>query len=156
MVKVGEHVNAGTTLIQLVDTKNLWVSYKIPEYYASHLALGQRVVLTVRSTTETDQSVTGSVVFIAPIVDPKTHTISIKATLENPNHDLWPGMFAQVDQHLNTIQDTLVIPEACLIKTLEGYEVLMITEGKLQKRSVTVGARQKARAQILSGLSLKS
>jgi len=154
LVKVGEHVHAGAALIQIVDSIDLWVSYKIPEYYASHLALGQSVVLKIRNTTETDQSVSGSVVFIAPVVDPKTHTISIKATVENPSHDLWPGMFAQVDQNLNTIPDALVIPEACLIKTLEGYEVLMITEGKLQKRSVTVGARQEARAQILSGLSL--
>jgi multidrug efflux pump subunit AcrA (membrane-fusion protein) len=154
LVKVGEHVNAGTTLIHLVDTQDLWASYKIPDYYASHLALGQSVVLKVRSTAETDQSLRGAVVFIAPMVDPKTHTIAIKATVENPKHDLWPGMFVQVDQNLHTIPDALVIPEACLIKTLEGYEVLMISGGKLEKRSVVVGARQKARAQILSGLSL--
>ncbi len=154
LVKIGEYVDAGTAIIHLVDTEDLWISYKLPEYYASDLALGQSVVSKVRTPTETDQILEGTLIFIAPIVDPKTHTIAMKARLKNQHHEVWPGMYAQVDQQLNTINDALVIPEFCLIQTLEGYEVLMIVEGKLQKRSVRIGARQKGRVQIQAGLNV--
>jgi len=47
-----------------------------------------------------------------------------------------------------------VIPEACLILTMEGYDVFVIANGKIQKRAVKIGGRRGGKVHILSGISL--
>jgi len=151
-VKSGAIVERGESLVELVNTDRLELSYRIPENFAPKLDIGQTVEVSVSAFA--NRHFTGTVRFIAPIVDRKTHTILIRATVENPNQDLWPGMSAQVTQVLAVHPSALVIPEACLKLTLEGYEVFVVREGKIQKRAVEIGDRQNGRVHILSGVQL--
>jgi multidrug efflux pump subunit AcrA (membrane-fusion protein) len=151
-VKSDEYVTAGSDLVDLVNTELLTLTYRVPENYASKIDLGQAVEVSVKAYP--DRSFTGTVNFISPIVDRKTYTILTKALIKNPNQDLWPGMSAHVKQILVLHPDALVIPESCLILSMEGYDVFVILDGKIQKRKVTIGERNKGRVHVLSGLSV--
>lgn len=151
-VNVGEYVTPGMELVDLVNTDLLSITYKVPESYAPKLELGQTVELSVKAFP--DQKFTGTVQFVSPVVDPKTYTILLRATVQNPRQALWPGMSAHVQQLLATEPEALVIPESALILTMEGYEVFVLEEGKLLKRAIKIGDRQKGRVHVLSGLNL--
>ncbi|HXH55505.1 MAG TPA: efflux RND transporter periplasmic adaptor subunit [Gammaproteobacteria bacterium] len=152
-VKSGEFITAGTELVDLVDTELLTLIYRVPEHYASKLDMEQPVEVSVKAYE--NLVFQGKVKFISPIVDRKTHTILIKAMVKNPDQNLWPGMSAHVKQILALHPQALVIPESCVILTLEGYEVFVIVDGKIQKRKVIIGERSKGRVHVLSGLTLE-
>jgi multidrug efflux pump subunit AcrA (membrane-fusion protein) len=149
-VKSGEFITAGTELVDLVDTTLLTFIYRV--HYASKLDLGQTVEVSVKAYE--NRIFQGAVQFISPVVDRKTHTILIKAMVKNPDQNLWPGMSAHVKQILALHPKALVIPESCIILTMEGYDVFVIADGKIQKRSITIGERSKGRVHVLSGLTV--
>lgn len=151
-VKTGEYVTAGTELIELVNTDLLFLTYRVPEHYAGRLESGQTVQVSVKAFPS--QIFEGTVHFISPVIDRKTYTILIRAIVKNPHQNLWPGMSAHVDHLLATHPKALVIPEACLMLTMEGYEVFVVADGKIQRRRVQVGEKQSGRVHIKSGLSL--
>jgi len=150
-VKSGEFIIAGTELVDLIDTELLTLTYRVPEHYASKLDSGQTVELSVKAYE--NLIFQGEVKFISPVVDRKTHTILIKALVKNPHQNLWPGMSARVKQILVLHPEALVIPESCIILTLEGYDVFVIVDGRIQKRKITIGERSKGRVHVLSGLT---
>lgn len=149
-VKPGEYVTSGTELIDIVDTEQLSVHYRIPEQYAPALKNEQAVVLTVPAFPNREFS--GKVTFISPIIDRKTHTIQVHAQVNNNDQDLWPGMFAHLQHILAVENQALVLPESTLNLTLEGYDLLLVIDNQLVRRSVKVGTRDKGRAHILSGV----
>lgn len=151
-VKSGEFMIAGTELVDLVNTELLTLTYRVPEHYASKLEMGQNVEVSVKAYP--NMIFQGTVQFISPVVDRKTYTILIKALVKNPDQNLWPGMSAHVKQILVLHPKALVIPESCLILTMEGYDVFVIVEGKIQKRRIIIGERSKGRVHVLSGLSV--
>lgn len=152
LVKPGEYVGVGTALIDLVNTESLSLTYRVPESYSSKLNVEQTVEVSVKAfPNEIFQSV---VKYVAPVVDKKTYTILIRATVKNSDQRLWPGMSAHVRQILKEYPNALVIPEAALILTLEGYEVFVIIDGKIEKRTVSIGTRRQGRVHVLSGLKL--
>jgi len=151
LVKPGEYVTSGTVLIELVNTESLSLSYKVPESYSSKLNLDQIVEIAVKAFPE--RLFEGRVKYIAPVVDKKTFTILIRATIDNAGQDLWPGMSGHVRHLLANHPEALVIPESSLVLTMEGYEVFIVQNGKIEKKSITIGTRRQGRVEILSGLN---
>ncbi len=151
-IKTGEYVTAGTELIELVNTDLLFLTYRVPEHYAGRLEVGQIVQVSVKAFP--DQVFEGVVHFVSPIVDRKTYTILVRAEVKNPHQNLWPGMSAHVSHLLTTHPNALVVPESCLILTMEGYDVFVVVEGKIERRTVEIGEKKNGRVHIKSGLNL--
>ncbi len=149
-VKPGEYIAAGTSLIELVNKNKLTIKYNIPEKFAGKSILGQEVLVKIKAYPK--EKFIGIVNFISPIVNKDTHSITIKALLDNPDQKLVPGSFTEIIQVLDNIPNALVIPEMALMHTLTGYEVYKIIDKKAIKTAVTLGVREKGRAEILSGL----
>jgi membrane fusion protein (multidrug efflux system) len=143
-------VSPGTELIQLVDPRELSLEYRVPEFYAAQLKPMQTVELSVHAFPE--RIFQGRTIFVSPVVDRKTYTIAVRAEIHNETRALWPGMSAQIRHSLTTYPEAWVLPETCLIVTLEGYEIYVVEAGHLVSRKITVGARQGGRVQIISGL----
>ena len=50
--------------------------------------------------------------------------------------------------------DALVVPDSCLVKNLDGYEVYTVVNNKIEKVRVTIGSSRKGRVEITSGVKL--
>jgi multidrug efflux pump subunit AcrA (membrane-fusion protein) len=152
LVKPGEYVASGTELVDLVNTDLLSLTYRVPEEFAGKLDLGQKVEVSVKAFP--DKTFLGEVQFISPIIDKKTYTILLKAEVKNPDQNLWPGMSAHVQHILSYHPKAIVIPESCLILSMEGYQVFVVFDGKIQKKTITIGERRGGRVHVLSGLTV--
>jgi len=150
-VKAGENINTGTELVDVVNSKKMLLSYRLPEHYANQLKVGQTIEMKVLACK--DKTFQASVRFVSPVIDKKTFTVLVRAELDNPDQILKSGMSAHVHHVLSVNPDALVLPEACLMPTLEGYDILLVREGKLQRQTVTIGGRKSGRVEILSGLN---
>ncbi|HWR15310.1 MAG TPA: efflux RND transporter periplasmic adaptor subunit [Terriglobales bacterium] len=103
--ELGEVVTAGTPVVSIADLDNIWVRAYISETELAKIRLGQEA--SVHTDTYPDKRYKGRVSFIASQAEftPKsveTHkervalVYRVKVAVENPNHELKPGMPADV------------------------------------------------------------
>lgn len=75
-------------------------------------------------------------------VDPKTGTMRIAATFDNPRGVLRPGQFARVRLPTSVAKDALLVPQRAIAETQGAYQVVVVTpDNKASIRPVKVGQR---------------
>lgn len=152
MVSLGQYVNAGTTLVTLVDLDKVKISFKIPERHLAHVKVGQEARLGVGAYP--DKIFTGKVDLINPEIDPTTRTVEVRLIAANPEGLLKPGMFARVELVTNRRENGLVIPEGALVAGLGNFSVYLVTGGVARVQLVKLGVRMPGKVEIASGLTV--
>jgi HlyD family secretion protein len=107
--ELGEYVVPGTPVVTIADLDHLWVRAYVSETDLGRVRWGQAA--TVRTDTYPGKSYKGTVAFISSDAEftPKTVQTNkervalvyrIKVDVENPNHELKPGMPADITLQL--------------------------------------------------------
>jgi membrane fusion protein (multidrug efflux system) len=147
---VGDFVDAGQELVDLVKLDQLEIDLRAPEVVLSELAVGQQVDFGVDSFPA--QTFKATVVAIAPTVDAAGRSVSLRARFDNPDGKLRPGMSARVRIVLSTSAQALVVPEQAIVPMGEQKNVYTIVQGKAHLAPVTLGARQPGQVEVTTGL----
>ena len=92
--------------------------------------------------------------FIDNSVDATTGTIRMKATFQNADHALWPGLFVQVTVVLRTDPNAVVVPSAAVQTSQTGQFVYVVKPDRTAEvRNVTVERQQGDDVVIARGIS---
>lgn len=150
-VSVGQYVDRGQALVELVDKSKVKITYRIPERRLSELKLGREARVTVSAYP--DQVFLGVVDLVSPVVDPSTRTVLVRAVVPNPDGLLNPGMFARIETVIERRESSLVIPESALVAGLDGFAVYAVTDGQARLTPVELGVRNRGTAEVRSGLA---
>lgn len=151
-VSRGDFVNVGQDLVTLVDLSSMKVEFKLPETALSQISLGQKVDLSIAAYPS--QTFHGEIYTISPIVDPRSHSFSVKAKVANEDLRLRPGLFTQIKVQLGTNENALLIPEEAVIPNDNMFLVMKMDENNtVAITPVTLGARKKAQVEVVSGIS---
>lgn len=150
-VNIGDFVNPGQKLIELVDRTLLRVNYSVPEKYFAAVKLGQTVKITAPELP--NHNFIGTVTYISPTIDPDSHTLSLEAQIPNLENILAPGLFVQVQQILNNNTQALLVPEESLVKSPDKIIVYRVVNNKAVATTVKTGIDENGYVQITSGLS---
>lgn len=160
-VNLGDYVKDGAELVNLEDTSQLMVDFRLPERYQSRLAPGQSVQLQLDALP--GKSYSARVQAIDPLLDANGRSVAVRAVLPPvPGGELRPGMFARVTTVFSTNEAALVVPEEAIVpQGGKQFVIKLDKEGegdgaKLVSRraEVQLGVRRGAQVQILQGLSL--
>jgi Cu(I)/Ag(I) efflux system membrane fusion protein len=89
----GQKVTAETELYTLLDLSDVWVMADVFEADAQRARVGQGAHVSFPG----GQSVFARVTYIQPQVDPATRTTKVRLELANPNMQLRPDMWVDVD-----------------------------------------------------------
>jgi len=140
-VELGQVVAAGTPIASLQSVSPIHAEFWSPQQSLADLRLRQRVRMRVDifpgSTWE------GEVTTINPEVEVATRNVRVRATFENPDGRLKPGMFASVEVVSSEKRSVLVIPATAVIYAPYGDSVFVLEEkGDAPGKAATV-ARQK-------------
>jgi membrane fusion protein, multidrug efflux system len=96
----------------------------------------------------------GRVSFIDNAVDTTTGTIKLKATFENTDHALWPGLFVQITLDLTTENNSIVVPAAAVQPSQAGQFVYVVKpDSSVEVRPVVILRQQGEQMVIASGLA---
>jgi membrane fusion protein (multidrug efflux system) len=88
-----------------------------------------------------------------PQVDQTTDTVTMRATLPNPERMLIDGQFVTVEIKERQQQPRLVVPQAALQVDQAGYYVLVVgADHKVEQRRVTTGPNQDTDVVIQNGV----
>ncbi len=148
-VYAGEMPASGTPIISIVDISQVVARANIPVKEAASIRVGRPARIT-----GPDGDLAGKVTVVSPSVDPSTTTVEVWVQVANPSEKLKPGASVRVAIIAETIQDTIVVPASALLNADDGGQKVMVITGDnvAHERRVSVGVRQGARVQIVSGL----
>lgn len=150
-VSVGEYVNAGQALVDLVRLDPLEVEFQVPENHAGRLAVGQPV--SVVTDALPGETFDGQVTAIAPNVSLSGRSIGVRARLANADKRLKPGQFAQVKLAMTAAAPVLMVPEQAVWPTGDQKMVYVVNNGKAELRPVTLGVREPGWVAVVAGLA---
>ncbi len=96
----------------------------------------------------------GEVNFTDPQLNPKTGTFAVRASVPNPDRELLPGQYTQVQLVLDTIPKAVVIHEKSIqIEQGGTYVMIAMPDGTAERRFIVTGARHEAEVVVDSGLA---
>ena len=176
-IELGASVDAKMTLFEVADLSTVWIEADVYENDAPFLRAGQEISAKVESYP--NRLFKGTVALVHPHLEEATRTNRVRIRFENPNHELRPGMYAEVriDTPLETIEPYktlaeklrltptpshgaamrpafLVVPESAVIDTGEKKIVYVErAEGQYEGREVELGPRQDDYYPVLKGLA---
>jgi membrane fusion protein (multidrug efflux system) len=127
-VNVGQMINPGQQVVQLTALDRVYVDFALPQQTLPQLATGYEA--RVHADALPGHEFKGKVTAINSMVDAVTRNVGVQATLENPDHDLHPGMFVKVDVILPEKSKTLVIPGSAVSYAPYGNSVFVIDKKK--------------------------
>ena len=147
----GMKLDAGAMPYEIVDLSSVWV---LADVYESELRLVKvNMSATLRLNAFPNREFKGKVVFIDPLLDPKTRTVKVRLTFPNPTGDLRPEMFGEVVLH-GLARDGLSIPPDAIIDSgADKLVFVAVGAGKFSPRKVKVGESDGAHVEIVSGLA---
>ena len=150
-VAVGNQVTDSAPLFRLANLDRVWVIASVFEKNMGQVAIGQNAAVTLAAYP--GREFEGRVTWIADIVDEKTRTLKIRIEVDNKDRAVRPGSFARVKINTASQQEVLAVPAAAILRQkAETIVFVHVGGGLFKRREVTVGARSRDTAEILSGL----
>lgn len=139
MVQLGEFVQKGTPLFELVSLDPLEVEFSVPEREAVRVENGVEVAVIVEAWR--DRSFAGFVKFVSPTVDPETRTLRIRAEIDNRDGSLRPGLFARVNLGVSERSGVTMVPEEALIQRSTGAWLFkLLPDQRVKRLEVATGS----------------
>jgi Cu(I)/Ag(I) efflux system membrane fusion protein len=150
MVQQGQYVNTGEVLFNIADLSKVWVEIEVFENEVPYVRVGQQV--EIRSSGDHSVALRGTISFVYPFHDPKTHTVKARVEMPNPGMRLKPDMFVNAIIKIPLVKG-IIIPVTSVIDTGKRQVVWVETSsGMFEPRDVQVGERVEEKLQILSGI----
>jgi len=158
MSRPGMNVKMGDKLVSVLDLSNLWVWAEFYENEIGLLKRGQQIDVSLPAFP--NQTFRGQIAVINPSIDAAKRTARVRIDIPNPQAQLRPGMYANVEVKINE-GEGLTIPVQAALPTGERMLVFLDRgQGKLLPRYIQVGRsfttfdgqRQGRYYQVVNGL----
>ena len=148
-VSVGDLVNVGAPLFDLVDLDPLELRARLPERHGAAIAVGQRALIELESHAGTFE---GRVARVSPAVDVRTRTFEIEIRVPNPGRELRPGSFATAEIETVIEPDVLQVERASVATFAGVHKVFVIVDGVALERVVELGSERDGKVEVTKGL----
>jgi membrane fusion protein, multidrug efflux system len=150
-VSVGNYVSPGQDLVNLEDIDPIKVDFPVPERALSAVEVGQPIEVTVDAWP--GRTFEGEVYAIDPQIHAQGRSIAIRATIDNHDRLLRPGLFAAVRLITARRPEALLVPEQAIFAHLGKPHVYKVVDGVARLTEVQLGGRRVGQAEIVSGLA---
>lgn len=160
-VDLGDFVDLGKPILELIKNKPLRVSYSIPEKIIALVKLNQE--LEISTDTYPGKSFKAYVDFVSPRVDPESRSVLVRARVADSQYELKANQYVKILQNLKNISDALLVREEAVYLD-QGQEYVYLAEVKsdgneensvsytAKKQAVKTGIRKDNTVQIVEGI----
>jgi RND family efflux transporter MFP subunit len=152
LLPAGTSSNIGeSALCHLSQNDVLRLVIPVPERVVPDIHLGQSISVNVSALRKT---ITGKVVRYAGQIDMQTRTMHTEVQVANPNYEIVPGMYADVQIPIVSGSNVLAVPiQSVQTKNTEDGSVLVVNDAnEIEQRNVKLGVQTANYIEILSGL----
>jgi RND family efflux transporter MFP subunit len=149
LTNVGEFLTSGSPVLSIVRANPLRLRLDVPERLASPIKPGLRVQVSLEGDTNI---YTGTLLRVAPALDPRARMLITEAELQNPGN-LRPGTFARAHILVEEAVPTLAAPADAVISFAGIERIYLAITNRAVERLVTTGRRDGNWVEILKGIS---
>lgn len=146
----GVRIEAGSSLVKLMDYSRLHMEVNLPEKSMGRIKPGQQVRVT--NYTIAGDTLAGSVNQLSPAIDPETRSYKGLITVNNPGLKLRPGMYVKGEIVVASSAEAIVIPKDIIVSKQRGNSVFVVEKGIAYERVVEFGLENPREVEIVSGL----
>jgi RND family efflux transporter MFP subunit len=150
-VAIGTYLSVGQPIAVVVRDHPLRFRGTVPERHAQALAVGQEVRLRIVSVSE---PCTAKISRVSPTLDQRSRALLFEAEVDNSDHRLRTGLFAEAEVVVDSSAQAMVIPESAIVEFAGTQKVWKIVDGLAGDQEVLTGARRNGEREILQGLSI--
>ncbi|MFA6233764.1 MAG: efflux RND transporter periplasmic adaptor subunit [Bacteroidota bacterium] len=150
-VVIGQLMDASTLAFRIINSSTLWAEGQIHEQSLPLLTGKPDVQLSV--TSFPGETFKGKVIYISPVVDERTRTITIRASVPNRAGRLKPQMFGELHVPIGGTVTGLLIPTEAVQKDNEATYVFVATsDTTFERRNVELGATFDSESEVRKGI----
>jgi RND family efflux transporter MFP subunit len=152
---IGALINAGqssgTELFRIADTHKLRIYVQVPEAYAAATKPGLEAEL--RFTEQANKKYVAQTVRTSNALDPVLRTLQVELQLDNTNHEVFPGAYAEVHFKLAGNAESLRLPANTVLFRAPGLQVATVDDTKhIKLKSIVQGRDFGNTIEVLSGI----
>ena len=136
LVDVGEWVEVGTPVYEMVDLAVIKVTADLPERRYGQVEVGSPVKI-IRAGTD-DAPLVGKVTGIAPRASETTHTFPVIIEVENANGHLGSGMLVRAALALEGKFTSLGISKDAIVREADRALIYTVEDGAASEVAVTI------------------
>lgn len=134
----GDFVTPNDTFGTFVNLTDAYAEFGAIEKDINKIKVGLPVTMTVDSYPQ--DTFTGEIESISPVVEGKTRTFKVKARIVNEGEKLKAGMFGRVGVQIYQKDNTLVIPSASFRKKDQEYFVYVVHPDATKEETAAMAA----------------
>lgn len=149
-INPGELAGTSTPVVAVVNLDKVVVQASVGEDKINELKMGDKVQVKVSAASPSPFE--GTITNIALAASSSTKAFPIKIQIDNTNHVLKPGMFAEVPLSRSTAP-ALTVPREAVVNDSGKNYVWVINDGTVSKKEVSTGASDGVKIVITAGLS---
>jgi RND family efflux transporter MFP subunit len=138
LVDVGEWVQPGQPVFEMVDLSKVKITVDLPERYFGRLAIGSPAQILASGTDST--GLQGVVSGIAPDASSETHTFPVIVEVANGKGRLGGGMLVKATLSLNDKFASLAVAKDAIVRKNTGTIVYTVVDGKAQPVPVAISS----------------
>jgi cobalt-zinc-cadmium efflux system membrane fusion protein len=136
----------------VADISTMWMLANVAESDSPAFRVGQEVKVSVMAFP--NRIFEGHISTVSSWVDPNTHRLLVRSEVEDPNHELRSGMFANFVIRTGEPVRSPAIPLDGVVREGDGTMTAWVTADRRRftKRTVKIGLQRDGYVQILQGL----
>jgi RND family efflux transporter MFP subunit len=158
---IGALINAGSgtgggngpELFRVADIHMMRVYVQVPQQLSASIKAGLNAELHLPQYA--DKTFKATVATTSGAINTSARTLLVELHAENPDGELQPGAYAQVDFELPTNPNVVRIPTSALVFRERGMEVATIgPDDKIELKPIKIGRNLGTEVEVLQGLTL--
>ncbi|MGI9554286.1 MAG: efflux RND transporter periplasmic adaptor subunit [Thermodesulfobacteriota bacterium] len=135
--QVGEWLDSGANVVELIDIDNVQIVVEMPEKYVHQVKVGDEV--EVRLNSLPDITFTGELVSIVPQADQSSRAFPVKIKLKNDDHVIKSSMSAKVSFLLGETKETKMVLKDSIINNGGNKIIFVVRDNIAQPVPVLTG-----------------
>jgi multidrug efflux system membrane fusion protein len=151
------HANDQTGILTITQIQPIAVVFTAPEQQlpAINEALKSGALKVTANTSDGKKQLgEGTLKLVDNQVDPASGTIRLKASFDNPDNALWPGLSVSTRLLVTTIKNVVVVPDSAVQRGPNGLFAYVITgNSKAELRDLKVSRIEDGQALVEQGLA---
>jgi membrane fusion protein (multidrug efflux system) len=150
-VQVGDYITQGQDLVTLTNLDKLYVDFFVAEPYIDRIKKGDPIQIT--SAINAKKTVIAKVSVLESVINDQTYMLKVRAFIDNQDHFLKPGGFANIQVYFGDKKNVLTVPQTAIAYSNKGNYVYKLVDNVAQKVMVTLGPQVGDSIIIQSGLN---
>lgn len=153
LINAGSGGSSGPELFRVADIHEMRIYVQVPQQLSA--GIHQGMTANLRLPQYPDKSFKATVATTSDAINTKARTLLVELHADNPDGQLQPGAYAQVDFKLPNSPNVVHIPTSALMFRENGLEVATIgPEDRIKLKPVTLGRNLGTQVEVVSGLTL--